>query len=205
MKLEHSKLNIELFRRYLGDYDDLGILSYLEFGFPIGLSQVFFLEPLTKNHSSSYQFFSHVDSFLAKGVQLGECTGPWPEAPISSFMTSPMMTADKAPSSRRAVFDASYGNFSLNQNTPEKEYLGEEYSFKFPSVLDLADLIVQLGKGCLLYKRDLSRWFLQLPVDPGDYDKLGGEEGFGCSALMFGDADMLECLASVWLVLSFSF
>ena len=41
MKLEHSNLNIELFRRYLGDYDDLGILSYLEIGFPIGLSQMF--------------------------------------------------------------------------------------------------------------------------------------------------------------------
>ena len=32
--------------------------------------------------------------------------------------------------------------------------------------------VVKLGRGCLLYKRDLSRWFLQLPVDPGDYDKL---------------------------------
>ena len=173
VKLEHSNLNIQLFRHYLQDYEDLGILSYLEYGFPIGLSQVFYLEPLTKNHSSSYQYFSYIDQFLAKGVLLGECSGPWSEAPIDPFMISPIMTADKAPSSRRAVFDASFGNFSLNQNTPEKEYLGEEYNFKFPSVLDLADLIVKLGRGCLLYKRDLSRWFLQLPVDPGDYDKLG--------------------------------
>ena len=103
---------------------------------------------------------------------LAECTGPWPVAPLDPIMTSPMMTADKGPDSRRTVFDASFGNFSLNQNTPEKEYLGEEYQFKFPTVLDLADMIVEEGKGCLLYKRDLSRWFLQLPVDPGDYDKL---------------------------------
>ena len=45
--------------------------------------------------------------------------------------------------------------------------------FTFPTVLDLADIIVKLGPGCLLWKRDLSRWFMQLPVDPGDYDKLG--------------------------------
>lgn len=140
--------------------------------FPLGLSQEFILEPLTKNHSSSNQFYSYLDAFIAKGVLNAECTGPWSEPPINQVMTSPMMTADKAPNSRRSVFDASYGNFSLNQNTPEKEYLGEEYHFKFPSVLDLADMIVKLGKGCLLYKRDLSRWFLQLPVDPGDYDKL---------------------------------
>ena len=173
VKLQHSHLNVGLFREYLKNYDDLEILSYLEYGFPIGLSQVFFLEPLTSNHSSSYQYYSYVDKFIAKGISLAECTGPWQEAPIDPVMVSPMMTADKAPDSRRTVFDASYGDYSLNQNTPEKEYLGDDYHFKFPSVLDLAELIVKLGQGCLLYKRDLSRWFLQLPVDPGDYDKLG--------------------------------
>ena len=54
-----------------------------------------------------------------------------------------------------------------------KSYMGGSYNFKFPTVLDLADLIIEKGPGCLLWKRDLSRWFLQLPVDPADYDKLG--------------------------------
>ena len=54
----------------------------------------------------------------------------------------------------------------------EKEYLGELCNFSFPSVLDLAELVVKLGPGCLLWKRDLSRWYMQLPIDPGDYDKL---------------------------------
>ena len=173
VKLHHSNLNIDLFRHHLKDYDDLEILSYLEFGFPLGLAQEVFLEPLTRNHSSSNKYYSYVDSFLSKGLLYAECSGPWSESPLHPLMTSPMMTADKAPNSRRSVFDASYGDYSLNQNTPEKEYLGEDYQFKFPSVLDLADLVVKLGKGCLLYKRDLSRWFLQLPLDPGDYDKLG--------------------------------
>ena len=173
IKLQHSKLNIEMFRECLKDYDDIGIISYLEYGFPVGLSQQIFLEPLTKNHSSAYQYYSSIDSFLSKGILHAECTGPFQAAPMNPLMTSPMMTAEKAPNLRRTVFDASFGNFSLNQNTPEKEYLGEEYQFKFPSVLDLADLVVKLGRGCLLYKRDLSRWFLQLPIDPGDYDKLG--------------------------------
>ena len=83
------------------------------------------------------------------------------------------MTSNKKPSSRRAVFDASYGNNSLNNNTPPKEYLGELYEFTFPSVHDLADRVVELGPGCLLWKRDLSRWFMQLKIDPGDLDKLG--------------------------------
>ena len=34
-------------------------------------------------------------------------------------------------------------------------------------------MITKEGRGCLLWKRDLKRWFMQLPVDPADYDKLG--------------------------------
>ena len=173
VELKHSNLNIKLFRENLQDYDDIAVLSYLQFGFPVGLSQVFFLEPSTKNHSSSYQFYTWIDKFLSKGISLTECTGPWTSPPLEPIMISPLMTADKDQGSKRTVFDASFGNFSLNQNTPQKEYLGEDYVFTFPSVLDLADLIVKTGRGCLLWKRDLSRWFLQIPVDPGDYDKLG--------------------------------
>ena len=173
VELKHSSLNIKLFREGLKDYEDIGVLSYLQYGFPVGLAQEFYLEPAVKNHSSSYQFYEWVDKFLAKGVRLKECTGPWSTPPVYPIMISPMMTADKDKNARRTVFDASFGDFSLNQNTPEKQYIGEEYAFTFPSVLDLADMIVNTGRGCLLWKRDLSRWFLQIPVDPGDYDKLG--------------------------------
>ena len=173
VELEHSSLNMKLFRDGLEGYDDIGVLSYLQYGFPIGLAQEFYLEPCTKNHSSSYQFYDWIDKFLAKGITLTECTGPWSTPPLNPIMISPLMTADKDKSDRRTVFDATFGDYSLNQNTPEKEYLGEEYAFTFPSVLDLADLVVSTGRGALLWKRDLSRWFLQIPVDPGDYDKLG--------------------------------
>ena len=61
----------------------------------------------------------------------------------------------------------------MNENTPEKSYMGGNYVFTFPTVLDFADIVVSQGRGCLMWKRDLSRWFLQLPVDPADYDKLG--------------------------------
>ena len=88
-------------------------------------------------------------------------------------MISPIMTAPKNPSSRRPLFDASFGDYSLNENTPQKYYLGGPYTFKFPTVLNFAELVTQQGRGCLMYKRDLSRWFLQLPVDPAEYDKLG--------------------------------
>ena len=46
-------------------------------------------------------------------------------------------------------------------------------SLTYPTVDDIADRIIQLGPGCLLFKRDLKRAYRQLPVDPFDYPLLG--------------------------------
>ena len=173
VELPHCKLKVETFRKLLLDYDDQGVCQYLQYGFPLGLAQEVFLEPALKNHQSSYSFFSYIDRFLEKEVGKHGVAGPLPQPPFVPTMISPMMTSPKSPSSRRPVFDASWGDWSLNENTPVKTYLGEDYSFTFPTVLDLADLILKEGPGCLLWKRDLERWFMQLPVDPADYDKLG--------------------------------
>ena len=132
-----------------------------------------FLEPSLRNHQSSFEFYTYIDKFLAKEVAQAAVSGPVPEPAFSPMMLSPMMTTTKNPSSRRPVFDASFGDWSINENTPRKSYLGGLYDFTFPSVLDFADMISKVGQGCLLWKRDLSRRFLQLPVDPGDFDKLG--------------------------------
>ena len=171
--LPHCKIKVENFRSKLTDYDDSGVLQYIQFGFPIGLSQQFELESCAKNHSSALEYFTWVDKFISSEIQEVGITGPLTNPPFPFTKVSPMMTAVKNPCARRPVFDASFGDLSINNNTPEKEYLGDGYQFSFPTVLDLAEQIVKLGPGCLLWKRDLSRWFLQLPVDPGDYDKLG--------------------------------
>ena len=172
--LSHSKINIGKFRELLPtDYDDIVVLQYLQFGFPIGLSEDFVLSSSLKNHSSSYEFFTHIDKFLSKELLLGGVTGPFYSSPYYQILTSPLMTAPKKPFSRRAVFDASFGEFSLNLNTPERIYVGEEFEFTFPTVDDFASLIISLGPGCYMWKRDLSRFFLQLPLDPLDFDKVG--------------------------------
>ena len=52
-------------------------------------------------------------------------------------------------------------------------YLEDHYDFLFPKLVDFAELILKYGKDCYLWKRDLSRFFLQLPIDPLDFDKMG--------------------------------
>ena len=173
IELQHSKINVQLFRELLAGYDDIEVCQYLQYGFPVGLAEEVFLEPSLKNHQSAYKYFSYVDALVEKELASCGVTGPFDIEPFDPTMLSPMMTSPKNPGARRPVFDASYGDWSLNENTPQKSYMGGPYNFSFPTVLNFADLVVEQGQGCLLYKRDLSRWFLQLPVDPADYDKLG--------------------------------
>ena len=139
LKLDHSSINIERFRYLLGPYyHDLHILQFLEYGFPLGLVEDFVLKPILRNHSSSYDYFTHIDKFLIKELSAGGITGPFLSSPFENLMVSPLMTAPKKPGSRRAVFDASFGDFSLNLNMPEKIYIGEMCEFTFPRVDDFA-------------------------------------------------------------------
>ena len=69
LKLSHSKINVDCFRSLLpSNFDDLSILQYMEFGFPLGLDENFTLLPVLRNHSSSYNYFTHVDEFISTEV-----------------------------------------------------------------------------------------------------------------------------------------
>ena len=154
-------------------YEGIEILQFLEFGFPLGLDEVPTLSPALKNHGSAYQFYPWLDKFFASGLLKGGVTGPCGSAPFAVSMVSPLMTANKKPSDRRAVYDASFGEFSLNNSTPSDNYLGEKCLYTYPKLEDFQQMILACGRSCLMWKRDLARYFLQLPLDPTEYCHTG--------------------------------
>ena len=78
-----SNINVARFWDYLTkfNYPHIHILQYVEFGFPLGLWSNAYLEPSTKNHSSSYSYFSHVDKFVESELNKLGVTGPFDSAP----------------------------------------------------------------------------------------------------------------------------
>ena len=48
-----------------------------------------------------------------------------------------------------------------------------DLSLRYPSIDSLVELVVQCGRGCAMFKRDLKRVYRQIPVDPGDIHVLG--------------------------------
>ena len=153
--LEHNNINVKNFRHYLTkfNYPHIHLLQFVEFGFPLGLWSDSYLEPSTNNHSSAYSYFTYIDKFVQTELENVGLTGPFEAAPFSDVMLSPLMTSTKKPSGRRTVFDASFGMFSLNKNTPEKAYHETEYKFTFPKIDTLADIIANLGRGSFLFKQ----------------------------------------------------
>ncbi len=102
--------------------------------------------------------------------------GPFCSCPFSlKVVYSPLSTAEKKDSTdRRVVMDLSYPpGHSINDMIDPSEYLGTPSSLRHLKLDDLVDLIKTKGGGCALMKRDFSRAFHQLPVDPGDFNLLG--------------------------------
>ena len=93
------------------------ICQFLEFGFPIGISPEHELQCKSRNHWSSYMWYSYVDKFMMKEVSECGVTGPFSLSPWKDIVVSPLMTAHKKPRGRRTVFDATYGDLSVNNAT----------------------------------------------------------------------------------------
>ena len=173
VRLQHTSFNLESWRKHLIGYSNPEIVQYLEFGFPLGLQDNPTLIPATANHGSAYQYYPWLDKFFAGGLLKGGVTGPCGSSPFESPMISPLMTAHKKPSDRRAVYDATFGANSLNNSTPPDNYIGTKCVYSYPKIEDYRKIIIKCGRGCLLWKRDLSRYFLQLPLCPVEYCQVG--------------------------------
>ena len=89
---------------------------------------------------------------------------------ISSLSTRPKRDSTE----RRVILDLSFPpGESVNEGILKDNYLGFTATLKFPKVDNFALRIYSLGKNCMMFKIDLSRYFRQLPLDPGDYSLIG--------------------------------
>ena len=146
------------------------VLELIEFGFPLSADSAFGVRRPQKNHQSALTFASHVEAYLNKGVESKAILGPFEVAPISDLCYSPLMTVPKEVLSRRVIVDFSFpAGRAINDGIPRDAYLDCEVEFCLPSVKSMIARVNSLGKGCMLFKRDLKSAFRQFHIDPGDY------------------------------------
>ena len=90
-------------------------------------------------------WYDWVDKFVAAEVQECGMTGPFQLSPWRGVTISPLMTAHKKPVDRRTVYDATYGEGSLNNATPCSTYMGQPIHFTYPRVEDYRIMVLKAG------------------------------------------------------------
>ena len=136
---------------------------------PLDCEVSFGVKKPQKNHFSALCFKKDVGDYFYKGVQSKAMLGPFKISPIPDLCYSPLMTVPKK-SLRRVIVDFSFpSGKAVNDGISKNTYLKFEVDFSLPSVKSMVDRLNDLGRGALLYKRDLKGAFRQFNVDPGDY------------------------------------
>ena len=172
-----TKWNLEAFEEKLQGYEDQEVVEWLRYGWPSGRLPT--LDPpgkTFKNHKGATDHPLALQKYITKEISKGAVIGPFTHIPFRHKVgISPISTRPKKNSTeRRIIVDLSFPpGVAVNDGMIKDNYLGMTVKLTFPRVDDLALRIYTLGKSAMMFKIDLSRYFRQLPLDPGDYSLIG--------------------------------
>ena len=167
------KWNLDLLEQKLQGYHDLDIIEWLRYGWPSGRLPTMGAPAKTfKNHKGATDYPKALNRYIQKEKAKDAVIGPFNIIPFQNNVgISPISTRPKkGTEDRRIIIDLSFPpGEAVNDGMIRDNYLGEYVKLTFPRVDDLALRIYTLGKDAMMFKIDLSRYFRQLPLDPGDY------------------------------------
>ena len=185
-----SKFNFKFLEEELYDYEDKLVIDLLKYGFPLAHNGNTGNTEQPGNHKGAREFPEEIRRILKKEVDTRAVLGPFVKSPFKVTFFLPLNSVPKKESTtRRLILDLSYpeGN-SINDGVHKDVYLGEESKLSLPSVDNLVEKIVELGRNCKIFKIDLSRAYHQIYGDPFSYNKL---------AYMFEDKIYADCTLSM--------
>ena len=173
----HSKWNLELFGQLLEEYEDKEVVEWLRYGWPSGrLPSMKVPTICNKNHAGASDYPEELRRYVRKELSHGAVMGPFKKIPFRGRVgISPLSSRPKKGSTNRCIIlDLSFSEgSSVNDGMFKDNYLGFKAKLTFPKVDEFSLRIFSLGKNCLMFKVDISRYFWQLPLDPGDYSLIG--------------------------------
>ena len=172
------KFNIPMWRSELIGYDDKIICDFLEFGFPLDFDKSIALNTEERrNHKGARDYPEVISQYINDEVKKCRIAGPFDTNPFSiPIMISPLNSVPKSSSDeRRIIVDLSWpqGWGSVNSGISKEFYLEQKIELHYASVEDVCQMVLEIGKGATIYKRDLRQAYRQFPVDPADYYLLG--------------------------------
>ena len=185
-----SQLNAEVWEALLKDYWDQQLVQLIHYGFPLDFDLESPLAQEGLNHNSALAYPDDIDAYLKEEIKYAAILGPFESPPLSNMHHSPFMTCEKpgAPH-RRVIIDLSYPRGqSINAGVAKDVYLGTPFILTLPTIDTVTNAVKKWGRGCQIYKFDISRAFRHVKLDPIDYNLLGlrHDAYFADTCLPFG-------------------
>ena len=172
-----STWNIPVLQKLLAKYHDKDVVEWLQFSFSISRdNNCPDPIPATTNHMGALMFPHIIEQYIDTEIRLGVAMGPFSIPPfINRIGISPLSTRKKRDSmDRHIILDLSFPiGHSVNDGIDKNFYCGEQICLTYPTIDTLAERVATLGVGCLMWCKDLQRFFRQLPLCPWDYSLIG--------------------------------
>ena len=168
--------NVDLFEKLLCDYQDKEIVKFFRFGWPIDVTEVKELPSVPVNQQGASDNMGKVQQYVVKEVNNGSVIGPFSTSPLPGARFSPLDAIPKKDSvDLRIIMNLSYPHdeTSVNAALDKDKFLGRDIDLKYPSLWNLVEIIKKKGKGSLLFKRDLKKFYRQVGMDLGVIHLLG--------------------------------
>ena len=95
----NSHLNLQLWHSLLTHYNDIQIVQFLAFGFPLDICNRDKFSPIAQitNHKSATDYSTAIDEYLNSEISHGAILGPFTFQPIPKLHCSPLLTRPKGP------------------------------------------------------------------------------------------------------------
>ena len=172
--------NIELLSSLLQGYEDSEVVQWLTYGWPISRPPNWEApQPTFENHGSANSYPEVIDRYIDKEKSRGAVCRPFRGIPFhftDRIGVSPLSTRPKRDSQEhRIIMDLSWPpGKSVNDGIGKDQFMEFHAKLSFPTVDAIALRVAQLASSQQVYmfKIDLSGYFRQLPLDPGDYSLL---------------------------------
>ena len=163
-------------------------LPLIKYSFPLDFDRNSDINCEKINHKSAIEYPEHVTAYLQEELDNKAMLGPFKTPPIDNLHVSPFMTRDKSSSvNRRVIIDLSWPfGHSVNSGVGSDCYLGTEFVLTYPSIDNITSEVLKLGKGCKIFKIDISRVFCHVQIDDLDLLGLSWEDYFLNQLLPFG-------------------
>lgn len=176
-----TRLNVPFIEHMVKNSPHEKIVKYLKFGWPLGHNGTTIPNEPKRNHKGVTEFLEQTMQYLQSEKEKNRILGPFDEKVFRGKNgISPLNSVPrKNDSRRRFILDLSFPKRrGINDGIDKDVYQGEEVKLKYPTVDDLAQLILNRKAAnpdadVLIWKRDLKSCYRQFQLCPGSVHLVG--------------------------------